>query len=68
MLIFMKSKRHHDFSVFSYSSILAATSNFAEENKLGQGGFGPVYKEGMHQLELADGFWHLSRYLRSFRV
>ncbi|KAM0975530.1 hypothetical protein ACFX13_018834 [Malus domestica] len=44
MLIFMKSKRHHDFSVFSYSSILAATSNFAEENKLGQGGFGPVYK------------------------
>ncbi|KAM1032285.1 hypothetical protein ACFX2I_035883 [Malus domestica] len=44
MLIFMKSKRHHDFSVFSYSSIVAATRNFAEENKLGQGGFGPVYK------------------------
>ncbi|KAM1792162.1 hypothetical protein ACFX12_036048 [Malus domestica] len=44
MIIFMKSKRHHDFSVFSYSSIVAATSNFAEENKLGQGGFGPVYK------------------------
>lgn len=59
MLIFMKSNRptddvnglrndgkirHHDLSVFSYSSILAATSNFAEENKLGEGGFGPVYK------------------------
>ncbi|CAN6545595.1 unnamed protein product [Malus baccata var. baccata] len=59
MLIFMKSNRptddvnglrndgkigHHDISVFSYSSILAATSNFAEENKLGEGGFGPVYK------------------------
>ena len=23
---------------------MASTSNFASENKLGQGGFGPVYK------------------------
>nr|XP_028962375.1 G-type lectin S-receptor-like serine/threonine-protein kinase At1g67520 [Malus domestica] len=59
MLFFKKSNRptdnvnglrndgkigHHDSSVFSYSSILAATSNFAEENKIGEGGFGPVYK------------------------
>ncbi|PRQ30503.1 putative protein kinase RLK-Pelle-DLSV family [Rosa chinensis] len=34
----------HDLSIFSYASIMAATCNFAEENKLGQGGFGPVYK------------------------
>ncbi|KAK4563523.1 hypothetical protein RGQ29_005872 [Quercus rubra] len=29
---------------FSYNELVSATSNFAEENKLGQGGFGPVYK------------------------
>ncbi|XP_048425780.1 cysteine-rich receptor-like protein kinase 34 isoform X1 [Pyrus x bretschneideri] len=59
MLNFMKSNRptddvnglrndgkigHHDLSIFSYSTIVAATSNFAEENKLGEGGFGPVFK------------------------
>ncbi|XP_054779261.1 cysteine-rich receptor-like protein kinase 44 [Prosopis cineraria] len=27
-----------------FDSIIAATNNFSEENKLGQGGFGPVYK------------------------
>ena len=34
----------HDLSVFSYASIIAATCNFSKENKLGEGGFGPVYK------------------------
>ncbi|MCD7451842.1 hypothetical protein HAX54_013555 [Datura stramonium] len=29
---------------FSFESILAATDDFSEQNKLGQGGFGPVYK------------------------
>ena len=29
---------------FSLSSILIATDRFSEANKLGQGGFGPVYK------------------------
>ncbi|KAL6198861.1 hypothetical protein ACLB2K_028649 [Fragaria x ananassa] len=37
-------KRGHDLSVFSYASIAAATCNFSDKNKLGQGGFGPVYK------------------------
>uniref|UniRef100_A0A7N2LJL0 non-specific serine/threonine protein kinase n=1 Tax=Quercus lobata TaxID=97700 RepID=A0A7N2LJL0_QUELO len=32
------------FSVISYTSVMAATSNFSLENKLGEGGFGPVYK------------------------
>ncbi|KAL9444365.1 hypothetical protein AB3S75_017532 [Citrus x aurantiifolia] len=32
------------FLYFSLSSISAATDNFSEENKLGEGGFGPVYK------------------------
>ncbi|KAL6906273.1 hypothetical protein ACP4OV_003874 [Aristida adscensionis] len=35
-----------NFSVFDFRQILEATSNFSEENKLGEGGFGPVYKGG----------------------
>ncbi|KAK7257028.1 hypothetical protein RIF29_30706 [Crotalaria pallida] len=34
----------HNLKVFSYASVMEATSNFSSENKLGQGGFGPVYK------------------------
>ncbi|XP_015571970.2 receptor-like serine/threonine-protein kinase SD1-8 isoform X3 [Ricinus communis] len=30
--------------IFSFKSILVATENFSQENKLGAGGFGPVYK------------------------
>ncbi|KAG6527219.1 hypothetical protein ZIOFF_009314 [Zingiber officinale] len=33
-----------DLPLFDLDTVLAATSNFAAENKLGQGGFGPVYK------------------------
>ncbi|CAO2147667.1 unnamed protein product [Urochloa humidicola] len=32
------------FSVYDFLQVLEATGNFSEENKLGQGGFGPVYK------------------------
>ncbi|XP_016648548.1 PREDICTED: G-type lectin S-receptor-like serine/threonine-protein kinase At1g67520 [Prunus mume] len=34
----------HDLRVFIYASLMAATGDFSEENKLGEGGFGPVYK------------------------
>jgi len=33
-----------DLSFFNYDLVLSATNFFSEENKLGQGGFGPVYK------------------------
>ncbi|KAK9924624.1 hypothetical protein M0R45_032984 [Rubus argutus] len=33
-----------ELPVFSLKSILVATNNFSETNKLGEGGFGPVYK------------------------
>ncbi|CAL4992847.1 unnamed protein product [Urochloa decumbens] len=32
------------FTAYDFSQVLEATGNFSEENKLGQGGFGPVYK------------------------
>ncbi|GJS82096.1 G-type lectin S-receptor-like serine/threonine-protein kinase [Tanacetum coccineum] len=34
----------HDMMVFSFTSLVAATNEFSLKNKLGQGGFGPVYK------------------------
>ncbi|OMP04558.1 S-locus glycoprotein [Corchorus olitorius] len=33
-----------EIPVFSFSSVSAATNNFSVSNKLGEGGFGPVYK------------------------
>ncbi|XP_021862916.1 G-type lectin S-receptor-like serine/threonine-protein kinase At1g11300 [Spinacia oleracea] len=39
-----------DLPVYKFEELVVATDNFAENNKLGQGGFGPVYKG-----ELEDG-------------
>ncbi|OMO66782.1 hypothetical protein COLO4_30391 [Corchorus olitorius] len=39
-----------DLHIFSFDSIAAASNNFCYRNKLGEGGFGPVYKG-----KLADG-------------
>jgi hypothetical protein len=35
-----------ELPLFSYESESAATNNFSAMNKLGEGGFGPVYKVG----------------------
>ncbi|XP_030963278.1 G-type lectin S-receptor-like serine/threonine-protein kinase At1g67520 [Quercus lobata] len=37
-------KQGHDLRVFDYKFIMAATNSFSLENKLGEGGFGLVYK------------------------
>ncbi|KAL0324141.1 UNVERIFIED_CONTAM: G-type lectin S-receptor-like serine/threonine-protein kinase [Sesamum calycinum] len=36
--------KSHDLRRFTYAYIVSATSNFSSDYKLGQGGFGPVYK------------------------
>nr|POE78296.1 g-type lectin s-receptor-like serine/threonine-protein kinase rks1 [Quercus suber] len=38
------SSTHPDLPIFDLSCIVAATENFSPTNKLGQGGFGPVFK------------------------
>lgn len=37
---------------FSYKELVAATNNFSEEGKLGQGGFGGVYKGFLSELNM----------------
>ncbi|XP_035542286.1 receptor-like serine/threonine-protein kinase SD1-6 isoform X2 [Juglans regia] len=39
-----RGKKDVELPLFSYESVLAATDNFSAANKLGEGGFGPVYK------------------------
>ncbi|KAK9924638.1 hypothetical protein M0R45_032995 [Rubus argutus] len=39
-----REKNNTELPLFNLRSILATTNNFSETNKLGEGGFGPVYK------------------------
>ncbi|GLT64142.1 hypothetical protein SLA2020_366520 [Shorea laevis] len=39
-----KREKAAELPLFSYQSVSAATNNFSAVNKLGEGGFGPVYK------------------------
>lgn len=36
--------KNSELQFFSFRSIVSTTNNFADDCKLGQGGFGPVYK------------------------
>ncbi|KAJ1375462.1 Tyrosine-protein kinase, catalytic domain [Sesbania bispinosa] len=40
----VQSNTHPNLPFFNFKTIMAATRNFSHENKLGQGGFGSVYK------------------------
>ena len=33
-----------EFTLYDFRELAAATDNFSEDNRLGRGGFGPVYK------------------------
>jgi hypothetical protein len=39
-----KKEKDFELPLFSYESVSTATSNFSAVNKLGEGGYGPVYK------------------------
>uniref|UniRef100_A0A2N9F3E9 Protein kinase domain-containing protein n=1 Tax=Fagus sylvatica TaxID=28930 RepID=A0A2N9F3E9_FAGSY len=39
-----EDEKHIDVPFYDFESIRVATDNFSDENKLGQGGYGPVYK------------------------
>ncbi|XP_015065701.1 G-type lectin S-receptor-like serine/threonine-protein kinase At4g03230 isoform X2 [Solanum pennellii] len=43
-LVTEDDKKRIDLPFFNLESILVATDNFSDANRLGQGGFGPVYK------------------------
>lgn len=38
----------HELKIFDFQTIAAAANNFSTTNKLGEGGFGPVYKVGIY--------------------
>ncbi|MCI38952.1 G-type lectin S-receptor-like serine/threonine-protein kinase, partial [Trifolium medium] len=38
------TKEDDDLTTFDFSVLAYATNNFSSSNKLGEGGFGPVYK------------------------
>lgn len=43
MIIETKDGNGTEVPLFQFDTVVVATNNFSEKNKLGQGGFGPVY-------------------------
>lgn len=46
VLIKLKISGDEEFRLFSYNELKDATTSFKSSNKIGQGGFGSVYKVG----------------------
>jgi len=42
-----------ELPVFDFATIAIATGNFSDDNKLGEGGYGPVYKVKLLMRELS---------------
>lgn len=46
-------KEQQKYTKYDFQELQSATNNFHEENKLGQGGYGPVYKGKLHHTTVA---------------
>lgn len=44
-----------ELPLYDFPTITLATNNFSTENKLGEGGFGPVYKVCFRMTDLNSG-------------
>lgn len=49
-----------ELPLFNFKSVATATNNFSDENKLGQGGFGPVYKVNFPNLKPDNCFFDIN--------
>ncbi|KAM0937048.1 putative protein kinase RLK-Pelle-DLSV family [Dioscorea sansibarensis] len=49
----LSGKNEIEIPLLDYNTIMAATNNFAFANKLGEGGFGPVYRGNLQGQEIA---------------
>ncbi|RVW94676.1 G-type lectin S-receptor-like serine/threonine-protein kinase [Vitis vinifera] len=47
-----EGQEHRELPLFDLDTLLNATNNFSSDNKLGEGGFGPVYKEVLEEMKL----------------
>ncbi|XWS18265.1 hypothetical protein CRYUN_Cryun32bG0028800 [Craigia yunnanensis] len=47
------NERNTELPLFNLGTIASATNNFSSDNRLGQGGFGPVYKGTLNGKEIA---------------
>ncbi|GJN11497.1 hypothetical protein PR202_ga29695 [Eleusine coracana subsp. coracana] len=53
-----------DFTLYDFTEMSAATGNFSFSNRLGRGGFGPVYKASGPVVDLRHGLLYLHKHSR----